>query len=97
MVSFAKGRGAALADFNLDGLLDLIQVNFQSPVTLWRNVGSGDAAKPATMGAWLNLRVTEPGPNRDAIGSWLEVRVGDTTIRRELTIGGGHISGAIFG
>ena len=95
VVSFAKGRGAALADFNLDGMLDLIEVNFGSPVTLWRNVGWGGAADPLPMGSWLALRVTEPGSNRDAIGGWLEVRVGDLTLRRELAVGGGHISGQL--
>ena len=95
IVSFAKGRGAALADFNLDGMLDLIEVNFQAPVTLWRNVGSGDAANSHPMGGWLALRVTEPGPNHDAIGAWLEVRVGEVTLQRELTVGGGHISGQL--
>jgi hypothetical protein len=95
IVSFARGRGAALADFNLDGLLDLVEVNVGDPVMLWRNVGSGDATRPAPMGGWLALRVHQPGPNRDAIGGWLEVRVGDTTTRRELTIGGGHIGGQL--
>jgi hypothetical protein len=95
IVTFARGRGAALADFNLDGLLDLVEVNLGDPVMLWRNVGSGDAAKPAPIGGWLALRVTQPGPNRDAIGAWLEVRVGETTMRRELTVGGGHIGGQL--
>lgn len=95
IVTFARGRGAALADLNLDGLLDLVQVNLGAPVMLWRNVGSGDAAGPAPMGGWLALRVHQPGPNRDAIGGWLEVRVGDTTTRRELTVGGGHIGGQL--
>ena len=62
MLSFARGRGAALADFNLDGLLDLVEVNYRRPVRLWRNVGSGDAAKPAPMGHWLALRLTPAGP-----------------------------------
>jgi enediyne biosynthesis protein E4 len=95
IVTFARGRGAALADFNLDGLLDLVEVNLGAPVMLWRNVGSGDAADPAPMGGWLALRVAQPGPNRDAIGGWLEVRIGDTTTRRELTVGGGHIGGQL--
>ena len=95
IVSFAKGRGAALVDFNLDGLLDLVEVNFRSPVLLWRNVGAGDATTPAPMGHWLGLRPTQPGPNRDAIGSWIEVKVGDLTLRRELTVGGGHVGGQL--
>ncbi len=95
ILSFARGRGAALADFNLDGLLDLVELNFGDPVKLWRNVGSGDAAHPAPMGGWLALRLTEPGPNRDAIGAWVEVRVGDLTLRRELTVGGGHVGGQL--
>jgi enediyne biosynthesis protein E4 len=95
ILSFARGRGASLADFNLDGLPDLVEVNYRDPVMLWRNVGSGTAAQPAPMGHWLALRVSQPGPNRDAIGAWIEVRVGDLTLRRELTVGGGHIGGQL--
>lgn len=94
-VSFAKGRGAALVDFNLDGLLDLVEVNFRSPVLLWRNMGSGSATKPAPMGHWLGLQPIETGPNRNAIGAWVEVKVGDLTLRRELTVGGGHVGGQL--
>lgn len=93
LVAFDRGRGAAVVDLNLDGLLDVVQVNYGQPVNVWRNVGGGSAAAPAPMGGWLEVRVTQPGPNRDAIGGWLEVRSGDTTSRRELTIGGGHLSG----
>jgi hypothetical protein len=95
IVSFDRGRGAALADLNLDGLLDVVVVNYGQPVGVWRNVGTGTAAAPAAMGSWLEVRVTQPGPNRDAIGGWLEVRVGDQTARRELTIGGGHGGGQL--
>ena len=95
IVSFERGRGAALADFNLDGLLDLVQVNYGAPVKLWRNVGSGTAAAPAPMGNWLAIQVQQPGSNRDAIGAWIDVHVGDNTIQRELTIGGGHVSGEL--
>ncbi len=95
IVSFARGRGAAVVDLNLDGLPDLVEVNYGAPVELWRNVGSGDAAHPAAMGGWLGLRLEQPGPNRDAIGSWLEVRVGDQVQRREVTVGGGHLSGEL--
>ena len=95
IVSFDRGRGAALADFNLDGLLDLVLVNHGAPVKLWRNVGSGTAAAPAAMGHWLAIRLGQTGANLDAIGSWVEVRVGDTTLRREITVGGGHVGGQL--
>jgi enediyne biosynthesis protein E4 len=95
ITDFARGRGAALVDFNLDGLLDLVEVNLGDPVKVWRNVGAGDAVAPAAMGDWLAIRLSEPGANRDAIGSWIEVRIGDTTLRREVTIGGGHIGGQL--
>jgi hypothetical protein len=95
ILSFDSGRGAGLADFNLDGLLDLVEVNYGTPTRLWRNVGSGDDTQAKPMGSWLTLRLTEPGPNRDSIGSWVEVKVGDRVMRRELTIGGGHAGGQL--
>ena len=95
ILNFDSARGAALADFNLDGLLDLVEVDLGAPVKLWRSIGAGDASSPAQLGHWLALRVIEPGPNRDAIGAWIEVRVGGTTMRRELTVGGGHAGGQL--
>jgi hypothetical protein len=95
ILSYERGRGAALADFNLDGMLDLVEVNYGAPLRIWRNVGSGDAAQPAPMGSWLALKLDQPGPNRDAVGAWIEVKGGDLTMRRELTIGGGHEGGQL--
>ncbi len=95
IISYAKGRGAALADLNLDGLPDLVVVNRSDPVQLWRNVGLGDAATPVPMGNWLALRLQQAGSNRDAIGAWLEVEAGGRTQRREITSGGGHAGGTL--
>jgi hypothetical protein len=95
IVTFARGRGAALADFNLDGMLDLVMVNRRENVCLWRNVGWGDAAQPEPMGDWIAVRLEQPGPNVDAIGSWIEVRIGDRTMMREVTVGGGHAGGQV--
>jgi hypothetical protein len=47
------------------------------------------------MGNWLALRITQPGPDRDAIGAWIEVRAGDSTQSREVTVGGGHAGGQL--
>jgi len=95
VVNFDRGRGAALVDFNLDGLLDLVEVNRRENIKLWRNVGSGEADGPAPMGGWIALQLEQLGPNRDAIGSWIEVRAGNQTTHRELTVGGGHAGGQL--
>ena len=95
IVSFDRARGAALVDLNLDGMLDLVVVNRRQNVTLWRNVGHGDAARPAPMGHWIAVRLRQHVPNVDAIGAWLEVRVGERTDLREVTVGGGHAGGQL--
>jgi hypothetical protein len=95
IVTFDRARGAALADFNLDGMLDLVEVGYGTPVRIWRNVGIGGASQPRAMGNWLALIVGQSGPNRNAIGAWVEVRVGDRVARREVTIGGGHAGGQL--
>lgn len=86
IASMAKGRGGALADFNLDGLIDLLVVNQGSPVEIWRN--TTEAA-----GRFLQIVLRQEGANRDAVGAWIEVKTGDVIQRREVTIGGGHVSG----
>ena len=95
IVSFDRGRGAALADFNDDGLLDLVVANLAAPARVWRNVGAGSADAPAPMGDWLAVRLSQPGANRDAIGAVLETRTPDATSRREIVIGGGHGGGQL--
>ena len=81
-----QSRGAALADFNLDGLVDLVVVNRNTSAQLWRNT-------TADAGHWLELQLHQEGPNREAVGAWLEVRAGSLVMRREITVGGGHASG----
>jgi hypothetical protein len=95
IATFERGRGAAVVDLNLDGLLDLVQVNRRANVGLWRNVGSGTATAPAPLGNWAAVRLEQPGPNRDAIGAWLELRAGGRTTEREVTVGGGHAGGQL--
>ena len=95
IVDFARSRGAALVDFNLDGMLDLIEVTRRENVKLWRNAGWGDSASPADMGNWIGLRLDQPAPNVDAIGSWIEVKVGNRVMQREITVGGGHAGGQL--
>jgi hypothetical protein len=95
IVDFARSRGAAVLDLNLDGMLDLVYVNRRENVRLWHNVGFGTAGDPVPMGNWIGLRLEQDGPNRNAIGAWLEVRIGDLISYREITIGGGHAGGQL--
>ena len=86
VASMKASRGAALADFNLDGLLDLVVVNRREPAQLWRNTSTN-------AGRWIEVQLNQPGANRDAIGAWIEIKRGDVVMRREITVGGGHASG----
>lgn len=88
IASFAIGRGAAIVDFNLDGLIDIIVSNRRENAKTWRNV-------TAHAGNWVQFRLRQPGPNRDAIGAWIEVRLGDRVSRREIAVGGGHAGGSL--
>jgi hypothetical protein len=95
ILSYQLGRGAALVDLNLDGLLDLVQVPRDTPVLAWRNMGAGSAKRARDMGHWVAIDLEQPGANRDAIGAWIEVQTGDQVQRRESTVGGGHVSGRL--
>jgi len=95
LLGYARARGATLTDLDLDGMLDLVVVNRRENVMVWRNVGSGTAAAPAAMGGWIQVRLSQDGPNPDAIGSWVDVKVGDRITTRELTVGGGHAGGEL--
>ncbi len=92
----SRGRGAGLADFNMDGLVDLVVVNRASPVSLFRNTGAGNAERPRPLGNWLAVEVRQPRQaNRQAIGAKISVKIGNRTIVRDLQVGAGHASGQL--
>jgi enediyne biosynthesis protein E4 len=95
ILSYERARGAAVVDLNLDGMLDLVVVNRAAPVSLWRNVGRGDADRAEPVGTWAAIRLHQATANPDAIGAWVETRVGDRTTVHEVTVGGGHASGQL--
>ncbi len=90
-----KGRGAAMVDLDLDGNLDLVVVNRDGPVTLFRNEGARRAdGGVQPMGNWLQVRLHDPSSsNHAAIGARITVKIGTRTLTRDLLVGGGHASG----
>jgi hypothetical protein len=93
-LTFARGRGAALVDFNRDGHLDLVESFYGAPVRIWRNAGAVDGRDAEAM-HWLAFRLRQPGRNGDAIGAVVEIRSGQWRQTRELVIGGGHAGGQL--
>ena len=81
-----RSRGGALIDLDLDGLLDIVVVNRMANVEILHNRSRGG-------GRWLQVMPRQKAPNRNAVGSWIEVRAGERTLRHEVVIGGGHVSG----
>ena len=48
------------------------------------------------MGHWIGVKPTQAGTNRDAIGAWVDIEIGGTTVHREITVGGGHVGGQLL-
>ena len=84
-----RSRGAAFADFDLDGRLDLIVSNRRAPLELYRNV-------TAESGNWITVAVQQSGGNRDAIGAVITVRSGEISQTIQHVIGGGHAGGQLL-
>ncbi|SMP22951.1 CRTAC1 family protein [Shimia sagamensis] len=86
IATLARSRGAALVDLNHDGLLDLAVVNRRAPMEVYQNVSEGT-------GTWVALTLMGKDANSQAVGAFIEVKVGKRVYLREITVGGGHAGG----
>ena len=91
------GRGALIADFNNDGMLDILVVNRKTNVSLFRNLGSATqwgGYRP--MGNFIEIDVKDPtSSNHDAIGAHVLIKAGTRAMTRLIGVGGGHAAGHI--
>lgn len=80
------GRGAAGADFDNDGDVDLLVTNLNDRAALLRN------DSPRRDRHWLSVRLIGRPPNRDAIGAFVKIEFGGRTLVRQRLSGGGYLS-----
>jgi enediyne biosynthesis protein E4 len=78
-------RGAAFADFDNDGNLDIVVANNEDPPLLLRNQG-------APGNHFLNLKLVGTKSNRDAMGARIRLRVAGHWQIREIEGGGSYLS-----
>ncbi len=71
------GRGAAYADIDGDGDLDVLITQNGRPPALFRN-------DQALGNHWLRVRLIGRSVNRDAIGAWVELSAGGVTQKRQV-------------
>jgi enediyne biosynthesis protein E4 len=84
-----RGRGAIVEDFNNDGWLDLVVINREQNVSVFRNLGpqSGGAAN------WLSVRLVDIGGNINGVDARVVIEGESSTMVRRVAVGGGHASG----
>jgi hypothetical protein len=79
------GRGAACADVDGDGDVDVLLTQAHGAPLLLRN-------DQALGGRWLRVRPVGRAANRDAVGAWVEVDAAGATQRRPVTTARGYLT-----
>lgn len=87
LASLASGRGSVLVDLDLDGRLDVVVNNLDSPAMAYRNLRCDGGA--------VTFGLRQPGTgNTHAIGATVTVSDGDDLMVRTVRAGGGYLSGS---
>lgn len=79
------GRGSAFADIDGDADLDVVLTQIGGPPLLLRN-------DQQLNHHWLRLKLVGTRSNRDAMGAWVKVRVGNKTLSRQVMPTKGYLS-----
>lgn len=90
-----RGRGAAFADFNLDGQMDFIVVNRREPISLFQGVGGIYGGKTTPLGNWIKIDLANETDNRNLVGAKIMVQADGRESSFVVSVGGGHASGEI--
>lgn len=80
-----SARGAAFADFDNDGDMDVLTVNLNDRPSLYRNEGGN-------RNHWITFRLEGVRSNRDAIGTRVEIVAGARTQAAEVRSGSSYLS-----
>ena len=78
-------RGGAFADYDLDGDIDILVTNSNSPPRLLRNDGGNQ-------NNWLVVKLNGTGGSTDGIGARVTVRGGGVSQTKEVRSGSGYLS-----
>jgi len=79
------GRGAAFADIDGDGDLDVVITQVGCSPLILRN-------DQQLQHHWIRMKLVGTKSNRDAIGAWIKVRVADHTLWRQVMPTRGYLS-----
>jgi len=79
------GRGLSVGDFNGDGRPDVLICNLEGEAVLLEN--------QSPLKNWLDVRLSQPGTNRFAIGAMVRIKSGSLNLMREIKTCGSVMSG----